>query len=148
MSQISHIPQPLNLASQQPQDVVQFCREAAKKIGQPALSCNTTAGPQAGDGSRTFTIQVLNCVGRACTGVFLVEAHIATTQGGPPGGTQTTAWQTGTLLDEPDATRRFRVLTQADGTCSIRVTASAGQQRVVHAVAIGHAAPSPVASFT
>lgn len=147
MTTHSHIPPPLLLRSNSAADVAQFCREVAKKIGQPGLSVIASVAGQSA-GARLVSFQVVNCVNQPVTGRFLVHAYVATSAGGDPGGTQTVAFVTGDVLETLDPMVRWNVLTESDGTFSFTLTAAAGQTRVCHAVAMGVAAPSDEAVFT
>lgn len=109
------------------------------KINQP-LRARIVPGTQDGSGLRTFTGQVLNASGMPCIkGGFHVEVWVSETQGGLPGGTQTTAWVTGQVLSTVEVNRHWFIITEADGTFSVEVTTAVDDLRslagVVHGVA-------------
>lgn len=134
MADLSNIPQTLAFKSAQQADMAQMLREAAIKLGQPALRAVVTSTKSGG--VWTHSIQVVNSSGKPCAGYYLVEAFVATSPGGDPQGSQTADWPTGNVLATMLVNGWWTVLTGQDGTASLTLTGYTGS-RYVHAIATG-----------
>lgn len=79
------------------------------------------------------TIQVTDRRRRVIVGPAIVHLWISDLASGVPGGTQTVAFVTGTLLDTFDPNVRFNALTDANGLIEIDITVTGAGTRDVYA---------------
>lgn len=134
MSRYPHyVPPPIPATPDTLAGVVEHARQAAIIVGQPWRVTFSASSLVAG--VWTWSGQVRNQAGQACRGGFLVRVFVATTRGGVPGGSQTVAWQTGQVVSTYTPHQHWEVLTEADGSFSLQVTAAS--ERFVAALVLG-----------
>lgn len=116
-------------------------------IDNPPADCLVTAGNEAANVIR-FTLAARDRLGHPWKGRFLVAVWLAATAYGAPGGTQTTSFAAGTVVEELAADRAWLVLTDASGEIKLDVTVSGAGTRHLHHLVLGPVPAPKAATWT
>jgi len=119
----------------------------AAHFDRPIADAGARASAEVSD-ERVVTITVRDRQGEAWPGRWLVAVWISATDGGAPGGTQTAAWDTGTVLATYAANQSWLVMTEADGTAQLSVTVTGAGTRYVHRAVLGASGPGVPVAWT
>lgn len=127
-----------------PPAVAQYLTRVAGFIDQPIADGAVSVGAEAAN-VRRFTLEVVNRLDRPRPGRWLVLVWLAETAYGAPGGTQTTSFNAGTVVEELAADQAWVVLTDADGAVELDVTVAGAATRHLHHLVLGPV-PTPLSA--
>lgn len=131
---------------QNAREVERFAADVALIMDRPRASARFTIGAQA-TLTRPIALQVINRRKYPISARFLLLVWLSTSDGGDPGGTQTVAFTSGTVLETITANQEYRVLTTTAGAAGFDLTLPGTGTRYAEAIVLGQMDKSGAIAF-
>lgn len=139
--------QPEARALPQGLDNAEFQDKVRALIDTNIAACRVSAGAEASN-VRRVTVQVADRLRVTWKGRWTVFLYIATTEGGPPNGSQLVSFVDGTVLVTILANGAWIAQTDAEGKLTLDVDVSGAGSRFFYSLVLGKVTPAVEVAWT